>query len=179
VSRYAAFLRAVNVGGHNVKMEALRGIVASLGLADVETFIASGNVVFRTDETDTAELGRRLSEALAAALDYEVAAFVRSLDEVAAIAAHEAFAADDVAAAAAFNVAFTGAPVNADEDRRLQALATDLDRFHTHGREVYWLCAVRQSQSTFSNAALEKALGRPSTLRSHTTVARIADRWGS
>ena len=44
--RFAAFLRAVNVGGRVVKMEALKWIFESMGLADVESFIASGNVVF-------------------------------------------------------------------------------------------------------------------------------------
>ena len=44
--RYITFLRAINVGGHTVKMDRLREIFESLGFANVETFIASGNVVF-------------------------------------------------------------------------------------------------------------------------------------
>ena len=44
--RYVAFLRAINVGGHVVKMDALRKLFVHAGLSDVETFIASGNVVF-------------------------------------------------------------------------------------------------------------------------------------
>ena len=44
--RFIAFLRALNVGGHVVKMDALKRHFERLGFADVETFIASGNVVF-------------------------------------------------------------------------------------------------------------------------------------
>ncbi len=44
--RYVAFLRAVNVGGRIVKMDELRRLFAGAGFADVETFIASGNVIF-------------------------------------------------------------------------------------------------------------------------------------
>jgi len=44
MKRYIAFLRAINVGGHTVKMDLLRGLFAGLGYAGVETFIASGNV---------------------------------------------------------------------------------------------------------------------------------------
>ncbi len=40
------------------------------------------------------------------------------------------------------------------------ALKTDIDDFHVQGREVYWLCRRKQSESTFSNAMLEKAIGR-------------------
>jgi len=46
--RYAAFLRAINVGGHTVKMEPLRRVFESAGFDDVETIIASGNVVFES-----------------------------------------------------------------------------------------------------------------------------------
>ena len=42
--KHFAFLRAINVGGHTVKMDHLRDIFESLGFSNVETFIASGNV---------------------------------------------------------------------------------------------------------------------------------------
>src|ERR1041384_610051 len=48
MTTYAAFLRAINVGGHVVKMDRLRRLVESLGHARVETLIASGNVIFES-----------------------------------------------------------------------------------------------------------------------------------
>ena len=86
--RYIAFLRAINVGGHTVKMDRLREIFESLGFANVETFIASGNVVFETTALDTAALETRIAAALQAALGYEVATFIRTEAELARIAAH-------------------------------------------------------------------------------------------
>ena len=45
-----SMLRGVNVGGHNViKMEELRALYASLKLRDAQTYVQSGNVIFRTD----------------------------------------------------------------------------------------------------------------------------------
>ena len=82
--RYIAFLRAINVGGHTVKMDALRELFEALGFEQVETFIASGNVIFETTETDTAALERRIETHLQAALGYAVATFLRSDAEVAA-----------------------------------------------------------------------------------------------
>jgi uncharacterized protein (DUF1697 family) len=46
MTRYVALLRAINVGDHNVKMAHLRTLFDSLGVSNVETFIASGNVIF-------------------------------------------------------------------------------------------------------------------------------------
>ncbi len=49
---YVAFLRAVNVGGTGrLPMSDLRRMCSELGLADVQTYIASGNLTFRSDES--------------------------------------------------------------------------------------------------------------------------------
>ena len=63
--------------------------------------------------------------------------------------------------------------------RKLLALRTDIDDFRVHGREVYWSCLRKQSESKFSNAALEKALGRPSTLRGLSTVRKMAEKYAA
>jgi len=49
-ARYVALLRAINVGGHVVKMDVLRKHFTKLGFTNVETFIASGNVLFDADQ---------------------------------------------------------------------------------------------------------------------------------
>ena len=54
-TRYLAFLRGMNVGGHRVSMEDLRAIFVELKFGNVETFIASGNVIFDTSGTAVAD----------------------------------------------------------------------------------------------------------------------------
>jgi hypothetical protein len=46
--------------------------------------------------------------------------------------------------------------------------------FHVHGREVYWLCRKKQSASTFSNNAFEKALKLGATFRGMNTIKKLA-----
>jgi uncharacterized protein (DUF1697 family) len=53
-----AFFRAINVGGHNVTMEQLRSLFEALGLKGVETFLASGNVLFDGGSGRTRTLGQ-------------------------------------------------------------------------------------------------------------------------
>ena len=53
-------------------------------------------------------------------------------------------------------------------------LKTPIDDFHVHGREIYWLCAEKQSASTFSNAKLERLLKLPATFRGMNTVVKLA-----
>src|SRR5512137_351092 len=89
--KYIAFLRAINVGGHTVKMDVLRQLFEALDFSNVETFIASGNVVFETRAASTRTLEKKIEQQLRAALGYEVATFLRTDVELAAIARYQPF----------------------------------------------------------------------------------------
>lgn len=175
--RTIAFLRAINVGGHTVKMDVLCRLFEELGFAGVETFIASGNVIFDTAETDAAGLERRIEAHLRDALGYDVVTFLRSDAEVAAVAAYQPFSPAEMATAQAFNVGFLAETPDDQSVAKIHTFATDIDAFHVHGREIYWACRKKQSESTFSNAVLERALRRPSTWRNLNTVQRLAAKY--
>jgi uncharacterized protein (DUF1697 family) len=179
MSRFIAFLRAINVGGHTVKMDYLRQLFESLGLSSVETFIASGNVVFETTSKNAEALESKIENKLRESLGYEVVTFIRTDAELANIANYKPFRQSDLEAAAALNIAFLADRLDDKSKRKVMALRTGIDEFHVHGREVYWLCRRKQSESTFSNAVLEKTLGRRSTLRGADTVKKIATKYKS
>jgi len=175
--RYIAFLRAINVGGHTVKMDELRQLFVSLGFSNVETFIASGNVIFETPDPDAAALERIIADRLRQALGYEVATFVRNRLELATIAAYQPFPQSALDSAAALITAFLAEHLSEESTQKLLALRTGIDDFHVHGREIYWLCKVKQSESTFSNVVLEKTLGVRSTLRGISTIRKMAAKY--
>ena len=177
MTRYIAFLRAINVGGHVVKMDVLRGLFESLGFSNVETFIASGNVLFETASKDSIILEKKIESKLREALGYDVATFIRTDAELKAVANSKAFAKSQLDAAAAFNVAFLKESLDDNSNQKVMSLRTDIDDFHVHGRELYWLCQKKQSDSTFSNAVLEKTLGRPSTIRGVNTIQKIVAKY--
>lgn len=174
---YVAFLRAINVGGRVVKMEVLRSAFQDLGFAKVETFIASGNVIFDTRSKDLASVERTIEQALEKRLGYEVATFIRSIEGVAAIARYQPFSPKDMAAAAALNVGLLKEPLGAATRAKLGKLRTDIDDFHVNGSELYWICRRRQSESKISNAAFERALKVKATFRGMRTMARLAAKY--
>jgi uncharacterized protein (DUF1697 family) len=178
MTTYAAFLRAINVGGHVVKMDRLRRLVESLGHAQVETLIASGNVLFESAARDPQRLESAIALHLERELGYEVATFVRSAAELEAIAAHRAFPASDIAMpGTTVYVGFLAEAPPPALRKTVESLASAVDAFHFHGRELYWLCRARRvSDSEFSGARLEKLLKAPATLRNLTTVAKMAER---
>lgn len=141
--RYIAFLRAINVGGHTVKMDVLRQQFEALGFSQVETFIASGNVVFETTKKNAGALEKTIEQQLRAALGYEVATFIRTLAELAAIAQYQPFPPAMLKTAQTLNIAFLADTLDLLAQKKLLACKTDIDDFHVQGREVYWLCRLR------------------------------------
>ena len=180
MTRYVALLRSINVGGHTVKMDDLRRMFEALEFANVETFIASGNVIFDAAGSKPAALAARIERHLASELGYEVPTFLRSVPEIVSVAEYEPFDASDVSHPGfVVYVGFVAAPIDGEASRRVAALRSDYDDFHTNGRELYWLCRGRSSDSKVTGAILERALGRvPTTLRNTTTVRRLAAKYG-
>jgi uncharacterized protein (DUF1697 family) len=176
--RFIAFLRAINVGGHTVTMAELQRHFTALDLQEVETFIASGNVVFRASTRNPTVLERRIEDHLLAVLGYEVKTFLRTEAEVAAIARYQPFTAEQRRAAATLNVGFLSGPLAASARKALMGLKTAIDDFHLHGRELYWMCRKRQNESTFTNVRFERVVKVRTTFRGVNTIARLADKYG-
>lgn len=174
MTRYVAFLRAINVGGHTVKMAELRQHFVALGFKNVETFIASGNVLFDSPADQNNELERMIEGHLRQALGYAVATFLRTSRDMADVVAYEPFPGRASQPESGLYIGFLHDEPGAESIHKLMDLQTETDAFHVHQRELYWLCRTRQSDSTFSGAVLEKTLGIPATLRNVTTVRKIA-----
>lgn len=174
-----AFLRAINVGGHTVKMETLRALFSSWKLRRVETFIASGNVLFETGEKDLSALEQHLERELPKALGFPVATFLRTCEDVSRIAERQPFPPALFASAPAYNVGFLKTPLTPEGQGLLATLNSPIDAFHAEGRELYWLCQVKQSDSTFSNAVFERTLRTQATFRGRRTLQQLAAKCAS
>jgi uncharacterized protein (DUF1697 family) len=179
-TRYVAFLRAINVGGHTVKMDVLRAHFTRLGFTGVETVIASGNVIFEAAGALPRELESFIAGELERRLGYAVATFVRTPAELEKVVRHRPFdpASFDYEAHTLY-VGFLPARPSAEVLRKTIALGTSTDELHIEGRELYWGIRTRFSDSPITGALLERGLGMPMTLRNVTTVTRIATKYAS
>jgi uncharacterized protein (DUF1697 family) len=176
MDRFVAFLRGMNLGGRRITNEDLRAQFEAIGLAEVATFRASGNVIFAADGDSEAALAARVEAELGERLGYAVPVFLRGAAEVAAIAAREPFAAADVAASKG-KLQVQLLADEPDPAAREAALAhsSDEDRLAIVGRELYWLPSGGISESDLDLKAIAGALG-PGTVRTMGTIAQIAAR---
>jgi uncharacterized protein (DUF1697 family) len=177
--RHIAFLRAVNVGGRTVKMEELRKHFAALGLANAETLIASGNVIFDSAAKSAAALQKKIEDGLRKALGYDVKTFVRSAEEIAEVAKQQPFPAARAKTAKVLLVGFVEAEVEAATARKWMSFKSDVDDFQVKGRELYWLCQIGQSESPLFKVPIERVLGISITFRNMNTVRKIAEKVAS
>ena len=155
-------------------MTRLKALFEELGFAEVETFIASGNVVFSTAGSVSAtQLEGRISGHLESALGYSVDTFVRSAQEVAKIARGKLFA-EDGPPGITIHVAFLKEKLSASAARQLEAVDTGYDQFRVKGREFYWLTRGGISKSKVWTLPEVRQINIPScTMRNMTSVRKL------
>lgn len=123
-------------------------------------------------------LEKEIESHLRESLGYEVATFVRSASELADIASYRPFAASELDKEGnSLYIAFLQAPPKGEAEQRLLTFRTEVDDFHVHEREIYWLCRKKMSESGFSGALLEKTIGMPATMRNADTVKSLAAKY--
>ena len=174
---YIAFLRAINITGHFVKMEALRSLFESLGLSTVTTYMQSGNVLFQAADMPIAVLEHTLEERLRHALGYPVATFVRLDTELIELAQYWPFPAAARDDRSVLYIAFLRAEPSAIQQRTVQACSSAIDTLHVCQRQVFWLWHKHRGATTFSGAKLEKILDAQATVRNATTVRKIVAKY--
>jgi uncharacterized protein (DUF1697 family) len=178
MTRYVAFLRAINVGGNRkVPMGDLSVQLAALGLHGIATYINSGNVIFESRGINPAELERRIEVQLQQAFGFDVPTLVRTADELAAVNAADPFGAAADHEDATVYVAFLRTVPDADHVRQLDIYQSDIDTLQVEGRHVFWLRRRDLGESAITLDRLERALGTQATIRNMTTLARMVDKF--
>ena len=174
MTRYVAFLRGINVGGHQiVKMEDLRQRFVGLGFDDVTTYKASGNVRFETSALDPKRVRRRVQTGLRSMFGEEVEVLLRSVAEIDEIVRLDPFRSPPRSPAVPY-VTFLSDPPRAVPRLPTRSPKADVEVFLVHGRDVFsWALPIRDHYG-FPNLFVEKLFGRLATTRNWSTVGGVA-----
>jgi uncharacterized protein (DUF1697 family) len=173
MTRYAALLRAVNVGGRTLPMAELRAVVADGPYRDVTTYIQSGNLVFSAADGDPAAVRADLEARLAEAFG-PVAVLVRTADELAAVAGANPFVAEG-ADPKTLHVTLLAEPPDPGRLVEVVTLAGP-DRWVLLDRQVYLCCPDGYGRTKLTNAFFERRLGVEATTRNWRTLLTLVER---
>jgi len=170
-----SMLRGVNVGGHNkIKMDALRELYKSLKLREPQTYVQSGNVVFRSSRKVGATLERALEREGEAQLGLRTDFHVRSLAEWESVIAANPFSDEARRDPAHLLVLALKAAPPAAAAAALHAAITGRERVRVDGRHAYLVYPDGVGRSRLTTALLDKHLGGRGTARNWNTVLKLA-----
>ncbi len=171
-----SLLRAVNVGGHNkIKMEALRTLYESIGLAKATTYIQSGNVVFRTKGPGIAALAARIEKAIEASFGFRPDVMVRTAAELRDVIARNPFASRVGIDPGKLLVSFLGDKPTPKACEAALAIPANPEEFRVSGRELYIYFPNGAGKSKLPIGRIEKALGTSGTGRNWNTVTKLLE----
>ena len=178
MTKYIALLKAINVGGHTVKMNHLKILFEKMRFENVETFIASGNVVFETKSQSVDSIKKKIETELEKSLGYKVATFIRTTKELKEIAEHKPFTEFDLNNEQnSLYIGFLNNQPDKESQKKVLALSDKANEFHFNKTELYWLCRKNFSDSGITGNTLEKALGMETTIRNSTTIRKMVARF--
>ena len=170
-----AMLRGVNVGGHQkIQMAALKNLCASLGLRDVQTYIQSGNLVFREGHEDPATVARRLEKAIEAGFGFRPAVIVRTASELRKVIAKNPFAGRPGLEPNRLLCVFMDGTPTKQAREQLLALPCEPEELHIIGGEVYIYYPQGMARPKISLVKMEKTLQCASTGRNWNTVNKLS-----
>ncbi len=171
-----SLLRAVNVTGYNkVKMDALRELYESLGLRGAQTYIQSGNVVFKTDAKDLARLQKRIQDAIEKSYGFRPGVVLRSSAELKDIIRRNPFAKRSGIEPNKLVVSFLTGEPDAESKQKIAQIKVGPEELVLDGRELYIYYAGGIGSSKLTPAVIERALKVSGTARNWNTVTKLLE----
>jgi len=171
-----SMLRAVNVGGHNkIKMDALRALYETLKLRDAQTYVQSGNVIFRSEERDISRLTKRIEDGMQRKFGFRPDVILRTAAEMREVVARNPFAKRRGIEPGKLLVTFLASDPGEEAREKVRQMKCDPEELRIEGRELYIYFPKGQGRSKLSGAALEKALKTPATGRNWNSVTKMLE----
>jgi uncharacterized protein (DUF1697 family) len=171
-----SMLRAVNVGRHNrLKMEALRALYESLGLREPQTYVQSGNVVFRTKERNLIALAKRIENAIEQKFGFRAAVIVRTPSELRDVISKNPFASRRGIDPSRFLVTFLANDPGAEARAQVLKIKAEPEELRIDGREVYIYYPNGLTRPKLSWTTVEKILKTSGTGRNWNSVTRLLE----
>lgn len=176
MTAFICLVRGVNVGGHNrLPMPVFKDLCASLGGEDVQTYVQSGNAVFRSEAKDCPGLVLRLEKGIRAKAGIDVRVILRTAAEL-----RKAIAANPFPAAASKDpshllIVFLGDKPTPAAARALIDAHKGPEEMRLIGRELYVNYGAELAKSKLTNTLIERKLGVTSTARNWNTATRLLE----
>ena len=177
MKEYISMFRGINVGGHKkIKMEALRNWYEELGFKNMQTYIQSGNLIFKSPERRPRELEKKIAGHIAKTTGFAVPVVVLELAELAAALENNPFAGHEQENSKALHLTFLAEEPSPGNIENLKNGHYAPDEYSLSGKFLYLLCTNGYGKTKLTNNFLENKLAVGATTRNWKTVMELVKR---
>ena len=171
-----SMLRGVNLGPHRrIKMDELRTVYESLKFRDVQTYVQSGNVIFRSEEKDLVALAIRIQKALERRFGFACDAIQRTTAEMRAVVARNPFAKRRGIEPNKLLVTFLAEDPGEAARKELRQLKSDPEELWIDGREIFTYFPNGMARPKIPWPAIERILKTSGTGRNWNSVTKMLE----
>jgi len=172
----ACFLRGINVGGHaKIKMHALRALFVSLKFEEPQTYVQSGNIVFKTAERNLDLMAARIKQAIEKKFACSPEVMLRTAAELRAVVSNNPFAKRNNIEPGKLHAFFLATEPGKNAKENIRQLAIQPEELHLKGRELYVYFPNGVGKSKLPWARLDKALQTSGTGRNWNSVTKVLE----
>lgn len=172
--KYVALLRGINVGGNNlIRMADLKACCEEMGLLDVSTYIASGNVIFGSEGKNVEKLTTKIEKALSKEFGYKASVVVVPYVELKEAVKKAPKGFGNEPEKYRYDVIFMRAPMTAAEAMKSVEVREGVDRAW-QGKSVLYFArvAAKATQSKLPKLASKPAY-KSMTVRNWNTTTKL------
>lgn len=174
MNTYIALLRGINVSGQRkVPMADLRSMLHRMDFINIFTYIQSGNVIFGSDNKDTAILEERIKQQIRDSFGFEVPILVKSEADFRKIIEKNSFI--DPEALEQNQVYFVLLKNTPEKDRlmKFEKERFENEKFSLTEECVYLLCEKGYGKAKLNNNLIERKLKVEATTRNYRTMMKL------
>ncbi len=176
---YIALLRGINVSGQkSIKMAVLKTMFENIGFSSVTTYIQSGNIVFKSNQTDTVTLSGVIKKEIAKHFGFDVPVLVLTPETLTAIYNNNPFAEriekNVIEDKKMYFTLLSSAP-DTTLTTELSSYASKEEAFVITDKVVYFYAANGYGKTKLNNNFFEKKLKCSATTRNLKTVIKLLE----
>jgi len=176
MSIYIALLRGINVSGYNkIKMTELKLLFINEGFNDITTYIQSGNVIFKSDESDTNKLEKQLIKAIKLQFNYSISVLILAEEKLQTIYTSNPFLQrSNIDISKLYVTLLNDAPFK-EGIPLLKSYSTKQEEFYIDNKTVYLYYPNGYGRSKLTNNVIESKLKTSATSRNWKTISKLVE----
>ena len=171
---YVSLLRGINVGGKNIiKMDKLKQCFVDMGFFDVKTYIQSGNIIFKTKDSDKLKLTKKIDKQLLKTFSSEIRTVIFSINELMEIIENAPKNFGTEPEKFRYDVCFLMPPITVDKIISTVPLREGIDYIETGKNTIYISRLVSELSKSYMQKIIKTPIYKNITVRNWNTTTKL------